>query len=249
LIPEEVRVAVREHPYPLLFATVSGAHLYGFESADSDWDIRGAHILPAKNVLGLLPLEETVERSRNETVELDIVSHDVRKFFNLLLRPNGYVLEQLYSPIVIHATPEFEELKLIAEGCITRHHVHHYLGFADNQLRLFQKEEPHRIKPLLYVFRVLLTGIHLMRSGKIEANLRRLNESYPLPFLLDLIQRKSSGTENQIIDTTEMAFYEDQFRALRDQLILSSDETPLPDAPTAKTALNDLLVRTRLKTV
>jgi len=27
------------------------------------------------------------------------------------------------------------------------------------------------VKPLLYVYRVLLTGIHLMRSGQIEANL------------------------------------------------------------------------------
>jgi hypothetical protein len=27
---------VERHPYPLLFATVSGAHLYGFPSPDSD---------------------------------------------------------------------------------------------------------------------------------------------------------------------------------------------------------------------
>ncbi len=37
-IPEQVLNAAAEHPYPLLFATVSGAHLYGFASADSDWD-------------------------------------------------------------------------------------------------------------------------------------------------------------------------------------------------------------------
>ena len=30
-------------PYPLLFATISGAHLYGFPSPDSDFDLRGAH--------------------------------------------------------------------------------------------------------------------------------------------------------------------------------------------------------------
>ncbi len=34
---------VDEHPYPLLFATISGAHLYGFPSPDSDFDLRGAH--------------------------------------------------------------------------------------------------------------------------------------------------------------------------------------------------------------
>ena len=37
--------AVRMHPYPLLFATISGAHLNGFPSPDSDYDLRGAHVL------------------------------------------------------------------------------------------------------------------------------------------------------------------------------------------------------------
>ena len=35
---------VAAQPYPLLFATVSGAHLYGFPSPDSDFDLRGAHV-------------------------------------------------------------------------------------------------------------------------------------------------------------------------------------------------------------
>ncbi len=40
---------VREHPHPLIFATISGAHLYGFPSLDSDFDLRGAHVLPLNN--------------------------------------------------------------------------------------------------------------------------------------------------------------------------------------------------------
>jgi len=43
---ELLRAEVARHPYPLLFATVSGAHLYGFPSPDSDCDLRGAHVLP-----------------------------------------------------------------------------------------------------------------------------------------------------------------------------------------------------------
>jgi predicted nucleotidyltransferase len=53
-VPAPVSRAVHEHPYPLIFATVSGAHLYGFASPDSDWDLRGVHLLPADDVLGLL---------------------------------------------------------------------------------------------------------------------------------------------------------------------------------------------------
>jgi hypothetical protein len=33
-----LRAEAARHPYKLLFATVSGAHLYGFPSPDSDYD-------------------------------------------------------------------------------------------------------------------------------------------------------------------------------------------------------------------
>src|SRR3982750_326934 len=147
--------AVRQHPYPLLFATISGAHLYGFPSPDSDYDLRGVHVLPAREVLGLHPTHETIERSAvDEGLELDLVTHDIKKFFVLLLKKNGYVLEQLYSPLIVHTTPEHEELKVIARGCVTRTHAHHYFGFAETQWGLFDKERPRRVKPLLYVYRV-----------------------------------------------------------------------------------------------
>ena len=35
---------VDRHPHPLLFVTISGAHLYGFPSPDSDCDLRGVHL-------------------------------------------------------------------------------------------------------------------------------------------------------------------------------------------------------------
>src|SRR5690606_16523964 len=101
-----------EQPYPLLFATLCGAHLYGFPSADSDFDLRGVHLLPLHELLGLQPRRETVERfERREGLELDLVTHDARKFFLLLLERNGNVLEQLYSPLILRTSPEHEELK------------------------------------------------------------------------------------------------------------------------------------------
>src|SRR6516164_7405350 len=101
--------------YPLLFATISGAHLYGFPSPDSDFDLRGAHVLPLEQVVGLEVHNETREDSRViDGLEMDIVTHDVRKFFKLLLKKNGYVLEQLFSPLVVHTTPEHAELREIA---------------------------------------------------------------------------------------------------------------------------------------
>src|SRR6185369_11745982 len=187
---------ITSHPYPLLFATISGAHLYGFPSPDSDYDLRGVHLLPLADVVGLKTGPETVEKSGlHDGLEIDLVTHDARKFFGLLLKKNGYVLEQVLSPLIVHTTPEHAELREIARNCVTRHHAHHYLGFVETQWRLFQKEDPPRVKPLLYVYRVLLTGIHLMRTGEVQANLIHLNDLEKLPYIPDLIQRKTTGPE------------------------------------------------------
>lgn len=63
MVEDLLKKQVAEHPYPLLFATISGAHLYGFPSPDSDFDLRGAHLLPLEDVVGLKPGRETVEKS------------------------------------------------------------------------------------------------------------------------------------------------------------------------------------------
>jgi len=41
-------------------------------------------------------------------VEMDLVTHDILKFFTMLLKRNGYVLEQLHSPLVVQTSPEHE---------------------------------------------------------------------------------------------------------------------------------------------
>ena len=239
---------VAAQPYPLLFATISGAHLYGFPSPDSDFDLRGAHVLPLEKVVGLVVREETITDARiSEGLELDLVSHDVRKFFGLLLKKNGYVLEQLYSPLIVHTTPEHAELKDLARGCLTRHHSHHYFGFAETQWKLFLKESPRRVKPLLYVYRVLLTGIHLLRTGAVEANLVTLSREFRLPFIDALVARKLAGPEQSTLAADDLAFHESEYQRLRGALQAAHDASQLPELPddATRAGLNDLLVRLR----
>lgn len=275
---------VAAQPYAMLFATISGAHLYGFPSPDSDFDLRGAHVLPIEKVVGLEVRDETIQQemivppeslhkemispndpypcsssslalagdgqfAKGRALEMDIVSHDVRKFFGLLLKKNGYVLEQLFSPLIVHTTPEHEELKSIARGCITKHHSHHYFGFSETQWKLFLKETPRRVKPLLYVYRVLLTGIHLMRTGEVEANLVTLNEDHKLPYITDLVARKLAGPEKSKLEDADIKFHEMEYQRLRSVLQTSHESSRLPELPEDRTreALNDLLVRVRTR--
>jgi predicted nucleotidyltransferase len=237
-------------PYRLLFATVSGAHLYGFPSPDSDYDLRGVHILPVREVIGLEAGRETIEVSEiREGLEIDLVTHDVKKFFGMVLKKNGYVMEQLFSPLVLRTSPEHEELKAIAKNCLTRHHSHHYFGFAETQWNLFDKERPRRVKPLLYVYRVLLTGIHLMRRGEIEANLVTLNQEFKLPYIAELIARKLSGPEKSTLEDADVEFHQREYNRLRNELERAFQASQLPEAPSGKSALNDLLIRLRIKTI
>jgi predicted nucleotidyltransferase len=239
---------IRSQPFPLLFVTISGAHLYGFPSPDSDYDLRGVHVLPARDVLGLDHGRETIESSGiREGLELDLVTHDAKKFFLLMLKRNGYVLEQLFSPLVLHTTPEQEELKDIGRRCVTRYHAYHYFGFSETQWKLFEKEQPRRVKPLLYMFRVLLTGIHLMRTGEVEANLLRLNESARLSYVDDLVRRKLVGPEQSTLADTDVSFYRGEYDRLRGALQSSFEASTLPEVSPAQPALHDLLLRLRTR--
>jgi predicted nucleotidyltransferase len=239
---------VKEQKFPTVFVTVSGAHLYGFPSPDSDYDLRGVHVLPVRDVVGLDTGTETIEMSEaRDGIELDLVTHDIKKFFKLLLKKNGYVLEQLYSPLVVHSTPEHEELKAIAKGCITRYHCHHYLGFVETEWKLLNKVSPKRIKPLLYVYRVLLTGIHMMRTGEVEANLLALNEFFKLPYIPELIARKLQASEKSTIEDADMALHQKEYERLKSELEQASLASRLPERPTCAEALNELLIRTRLR--
>lgn len=237
---------VDEQPYPLLFATISGAHLYGFPSPDSDYDLRGVHLLPLDDVLGLHAPRETIEISTvREGLEIDLVTHDAAKFFALMLKKNGYVLEQLYSPLVVRTSAAHEELKQIGHACVTRYHAYHYLGFSETQWGLFAKERPRRVKPLLYVYRVLLTGIHLMRTGVIEANLVTLNDEAKLPFLPDLVARKLAGPEQSTLADDDFEFHQGEYHRLRGELEAAMATSQLPENATGKNVLSDLLVRLR----
>jgi len=186
---ELLRTVVQTGPHPL-FATVSGAHLYGFPSPDSDVDLRGAFVLPVPDLLRLQEPQETITITQScAGAEVNWVAHDLRTFARLMTRHNGYVLEQLYSPLVVHGGPWLEELRAIGQGCVTRHLYHHYLGFAKAQRKLLTKPAP-TVKELLYAYRVLLTGIHVLRTGEVETNLRVLTQHHPQPGIAELIKWK-----------------------------------------------------------
>lgn len=241
---------IASQPYSLLFAVLSGAHMYGFPSPDSDFDVRGVHILPLQDVLRLDDGQERVGVMRDENgLELDLTTHDIKPYFERLLNKNGNMLEQIYSPYVLHTTPYHDELKSIAKDCLTRFYAYHYLGFSRRKWEEFeaQSADAKQAKTLLYVYRVLLTGLHLMRTGEVESNLADLNTIFQLPYVDDLIAFKRETGEKATLNGVNVDFHQREFERLHAELDTAKDDTHLPDNPPGYEALDDLLVRVRLR--
>lgn len=229
-----------------LFITISGAHLYGFASPDSDFDVRGCHLMPLESALSIATPRETVEYTGIEDGrEVDFVSHDAGKFFRLMLRKNGYVMEQVFSPLVVGGGADLEELRRIAAGCITKHIHHHYKGFYLNQRSMSAKEEPPRAKTLLYAYRVLLTGIHVLRTGVIEANLPALLGVYPQGGVAELMASKVK--EKAGIPAAEADAHRRALEQLYAKLEEAHAESTLPELPREAEALDRFLVSLRLR--
>jgi predicted nucleotidyltransferase len=214
-----------------LFWTVSGSHLYGFPSADSDIDLRGAFAAPIPRLLGLRPSPETHEvKDTFAGREAEAVAHEAGKYLRLLCRHNGYVLEQVFSPLVAHGADFLAELRPLAARCVTRDCHRHYRGFLQTQRKLLDKEPVLKAKTLLYAYRVVLTGVHLLETGEVVAHLPTLNERFRLPFVPDLIARKASA-EFGTLTGEDAAFHRAQLDAWEGRLDRAYEASKLPEEP------------------
>lgn len=230
-----------------LFVTVSGAHIYGFPSPDSDVDLRGCHLLPLNQMVRLSTPSETIDRSSiEEGIEVDLVSHEVGKFLRLLVKNNGYVLEQIFSPLVVEGQDFLDRLKPIAGRCITRFHYYHYRGFYMTKRKMLEKEPIKKAKSLLYAYRVLLTGTHLMKTGRIETDLRSLYSEAGLDFIPDLIAAKKE--EKIGLADLDWSFHSRELENLESKMASAFDASKLPENRDVE-AVDELLVDLRLNGV
>jgi len=228
-----------------LFWTVSGSHLYGFPSADSDIDLRGCFLAPLRSLVGLRPPTETVEpKGEFAQREVEAVSHEAGKYLRLLCKHNGYVLEQIFSPLVAHGSEFLTRLRPLAQQCVTKWCYNHYRGFLHTQRKLFENSEVKRVKTLLYAYRVALTGVHLLETGEVQTHLPTLNERFGLSFIPDLIARKASA-EFGTLTAVDVSFHTAELDAWEKRLLAAYEASALPLEPPAD-ELDRFLVELRL---
>jgi predicted nucleotidyltransferase len=229
-----------------LFWTVSGSHLYGFSSADSDIDLRGCFATPLRELIGLKPPVETVEpKGVLAGTEVEAVSHEVGKYFRLMCRNNGYVLEQIFSPLIVFGEDFLAQLRPIATRCVTRNCYHHYRGFLNTQRKLMDKEETIWAKTLLYAYRVVMTAVHMLETGNIEAHLPTLNERFRMTYIPELIAQKVA-TEKGVLQGLDMAFHRGELDRWEQRLDDAFTASQLSNEPPTE-ELHQFLVALRLK--
>jgi hypothetical protein len=233
---EEAR---REH----LVVYLSGAHAYGFPSPDSDLDLKAIHVAKTAALVGFETPLPAVDRAEViEGVEIDYTSNELAHALAGILGGNGNFLERVLGRMTARASPLLEELRPIVRRSLSRRVHRHYRGFALNQLRFLEREPT--TKKLLYVLRTTTTGIHLLATGELEADLTRLMDRYDLAEAQALVERKRAG-ERVGIDTGLLGAWRPRVDALFAQLDAAREASPLPEEPANEGEVRDWLLAVR----
>ncbi len=201
LIQEELKsLEVREN-ITILWASESGSRAWGFESTDSDYDVRFIYLRSSDDYLKVSPTRDVIELPISE--ELDISGWDLTKALGLLRKSNPALLEWLQSPIVYQEQAGFRDSfwTLCQEYFCQISCTYHYSSMAKRNCRSYLEADTIRLKRYFYMLRPILSTQWLRERGEIapmqfETLVNELVPDGKIKKLInDLIERKRSGVE------------------------------------------------------
>lgn len=148
----------------ILHCIESGSRAWGFESPDSDYDVRFIYVRKKDFYLRLDKTRDVIEWELNDT--LDINGWDLQKALQLLHNSNPTIFEWNNSPIVYKTTPEWEKVsKILNKYFLSKSVLYHYLSTAKSNYREYLKTENVRLKKYFYVLRPILACKWIINEG------------------------------------------------------------------------------------
>ena len=96
----------------ILLAVESGSRAWGFESPDSDYDVRFIYVRREEDYLRLNEPRDVIELPISG--DLDINGWDLKKALTLMYKSNPTLMEWLSSPVVYIDTESADELRKLA---------------------------------------------------------------------------------------------------------------------------------------
>lgn len=156
-ITEKLIQLEKDFGIEILFAVESGSRAWGFESPDSDWDIRFIYKRPLTWYLSVHERRDVVEQMF-KAENFDFSGWDLKKVLYQIHRGNPALFEWFDSPIVYRSNEQFqlEMNKLQAKYFNPRSAIYHYLHMAIGNYRTYLKTDMVKLKKYFYVIRPLL---------------------------------------------------------------------------------------------
>jgi predicted nucleotidyltransferase len=190
----------KDHAVKILYAVESGSRAWGFESADSDYDIRFIYAHAKNWYLNILPKKDVIEYPIVN--EYDYSGWDLRKALFLLNKSNPVLFEWLVSPIVYYK----DDYSYAVMTDVSKHYfspissVYHYVHMANGNYRQYLQADTVKIKKYFYVLRPIMACMWIeARNGpppmEFEALLTQIQDKKLLEKINKLLARKKSGLE------------------------------------------------------
>ncbi len=157
----------KDYNVKILFAAESGSRAWGFDSPDSDWDIRFIYV---NNLEWYLTVDK-----RRDVIEVmgedgfDAAGWDIRKALGLYKRTNLALFEWFHSPIIYIDNPALRtQLDILMPSIFNnKKALYHYYHIAINHDRRYLNKRGVELKRYLYFIRGLLACKYLLEHSSI----------------------------------------------------------------------------------
>jgi uncharacterized protein len=163
-IQAELDLIEKEEVVRVLYACESGSRAWGFESEDSDFDVRFIYIRPPEWYLTIQKKRDVIERPIDD--DLDVSGWDLPKALELFRKSNPPLLEWLQSPLVYRevgsAANRLREVMPSYYAPISC--MYHYLHMAQGNYRQYLHGDTVRLKKYFYALRPVLGCLWIERD-------------------------------------------------------------------------------------
>ncbi len=203
LVPEKLSEIERENGVTVLYAAESGSRAWGFESPDSDFDVRFIYMRQKSEYLRLDSFRDVIETPINDT--WDISGWDLSKALRLLHKSNPTLFEWLASPICYRDNNFSVRIRpLLAEYFSPSRMLYHYMSMCRGNVRNYFQGETIRMKRYLYALRPSLACLWVMEYNSPPPVLfTRLTEEFLpqnlMPSVKNILAEKMKSSEKSEI--------------------------------------------------
>lgn len=185
LIAEELRNIEKKYDVKIIIAAESGSRAWGFESPDSDYDVRFIYMHKKDMYFGIKEVKDVIELPVRciYGYTLDINGWDIKKALRLLTKGNVTPLEWINSPVIYRRTPAAGFFDIVTvdlfDPVVAWNHYYHL--FYTTYL---QYEKTCKIKNYTYVVRALTAAWYIQYTREMPPT-SAIKLVYDLPYIGD----------------------------------------------------------------